>query len=549
MGFERVRPGRDDDDGFSLVETIMALLVLGTILVITITVISTAFRTLGDAKETDVANNIGQARIEAIRSLDFTDVGVSGGTPAGTINETEDVEVQGVDLRVFTEVEWVGSTSGLNIVPGGGDGVPGFGNSGIDYKLVTVTVTPNTGDPIVFETIVSPPNVTATEGVSNIIVEIEKVTPDWASEDPSFPRVYLHEAFSSLAGPLDQPEPPFSNVTPGVEYDVRLGPDAADTVTPDGAWAMQNPALTPVSVGVSSTTTKLLFVYRPITLEITAQDILGTPLPDASVVVTEVSTGNSETFDNTFAGFDAATATWTIDQLAGGPIQHGDFEYVVSAPDHVTSGVVLVEDAPENYPDVVQRTTVDLEPVPVTTTEVTITVTDTNGVPLNEATVTVTPAVDPPYDLVTDETGTLPPVELDDAELFNLDVSSAYGHEAVEIMGFATSDAAAGAYEVALATPTDQSLFILKHDTGAPFDGVYQYRAVGTGGPDDWFEALPNLDGTASVVVGPHTGHPNSRWEARVFCDGATSGGDSQFRNFPAPRERERTFDDDCTGT
>ncbi|MEM9033514.1 MAG: hypothetical protein AAGA99_00215 [Actinomycetota bacterium] len=537
---------REDDAGFSLVETITALFVLGTIMVITIVVVGTAFRTLGDARETDVANNIGQARLEAIRSLEFGDVGVAGGTPDGTITETETLEVQGVDLQVLTEVEWVGRDSGLNIVPGGGDGVPGFNTaSGIDYKLVTITVTPNSGDPVVFETIVSPPNITATEGVSNIVVSIDKSEPTWAaSGDPSFPRVYLHEAFSAIAGPLNQSDPAFTNVTPNVTYDLRLGPDSADTVTPDGLWAMDNTTVS-ASVGVSSTYTQILVVYRPITLEITAEDTAGTLLPDATLVLTQVDTGVSETFDSTAAEFDAVTATWTISQLGGGPMKFGTYEYVVSAPDHITAATQSV-DAPQNYPDVVEQITAALEPVPVSTSSVTFTVTDVNGLPLNEATVKVTPSVDPAYDLATDETGTVT-VELVDTDTFDIGVTSVYGHEAVLISGFTTADAPTSDYQIPLPTPAGDSLFILRHDSGALFPGIYQYRAVGSGGGDDWLEAKPNADGDVSVVVGEHDDHPNNRWEARVLCDGATSGGTTLGRNFPVPDEKTRTYNDDCT--
>ena len=292
MGFLRHRSRPEDDDGFSLVETIVAMVVLGSILLVTITVISSSFRTLGGAKETDVANNIGQARIEAARSLAFGDVGTVAGSPAGTITPSETVEIQGVDLQVDTTVQWVGSATGLDLVTGtqSGDGVPGFFDPGIDYKLVTVTVTPNGNDPIVFETIIAPPNVAAAEDAANLIITIAKDEPADAPSDTSLPRVYLHPASGLIAGGLGLEEVPFLDIEDAVDHPIRLGPTINDTS--DGTWAMADPTLS-TSVGAATTSSEVLTIYRPITLEITATDDVGTLLSDASVVVTDQATSDN----------------------------------------------------------------------------------------------------------------------------------------------------------------------------------------------------------------------------------------------------------------
>ncbi|MEO1063281.1 MAG: type II secretion system protein [Actinomycetota bacterium] len=547
MGVARHLTRPDEDDGFSLVETIVAMVVLGSILLVTITVISSAFSTLGGAKETDVANNIGQARIEAARSLDFADVGTVSGSPDGTLVSSETVEVQGVDLQIDTTVQWVGSATGLDLLDDAqtGDGVPGFFDPGIDYKLVTITVTPNgDGDPIVFETIIAPPNVAAAEGAANLLVSIAKDEPSFASSDTSLPRVYLHPASGLIAGDLNLEQVPFLDIEDGVDHPIRLGPALTDTS--DGTWAMSDTTLS-TSIGAATTSTEVLTIYRPITLEVTATDDVGTLLADATLVVTDQDT--SDTLTLTQADM-SSPGVWTVTELvAGVPLKHGNYSYVVSAPDHVTSVDVDVS-APQSYPlDVTERTTVALEPV-VTTTDVTFTVTDepkngsTSPIALAGVEVAVTPAVSSPYTVFTDINGQVV-LTLDNDELHDFVVTSPYGHQPDTLTGVEGDGFAGDVYTFNLDTGTDAALFRLISPSGALFDGVFQYQPTSSSG-DDWLEAEPNALGEVSIVATEHA-HANNRWEARILCDDTTTSNvrARNYKNFNSDKTRD-DFDHSC---
>lgn len=510
-----------DDRGFTLVETIMALVVLGTIMLISITVISAAFRTLGDARETDVASNVGQARVEVVRSLAFDEVGTQGGSPAGSLAESETAEVQGISMQVTTAVEWVGSGSGLDVVPSGGDGVPGFFDPGVDYKLVTVTVTPEGGDnEVVYRTIVAPPNVAATEGTANLIVRLVRDEPSWAlGSDTAFPRVYLHEAFGSLAGPLGVEEPLFADLQPETEYSVRLGPSADDTF--DGTWAMSDPTIS-ATVSAAVTSTQLVSIYRPITLEITAQSTTGDVLTDATLVVTDPAT----TTEHTFTADDMAEpGLWRITELNDGvPLRWGVYEYLLRAPGYNTGAPEVVQ-APWNYPtEVVEATTITLEPVP--TTEVKIVLSDPFLFRVGGATVNVSPANSPAYDVLSDANGQATLV-LNDTETYDIEITTPYGFlPNTELTGVTSDDFSSSGEFLTLESPPDGVPLLLIPVPYEPFEGRYQYREQGT--TDAWFEAPPNAFGLASVIV------PRSvlgGWEARVVCpdDSATAAAPQSF--------------------
>ena len=91
---------------------------------------------------------LGQARIEQARSIPFAELGTVAGSPPGILAPSETITIQGIDLRVDTSVSWVGSAGGgpggasVDVVPQGGDGVEGFYDPGVDFKWLSITITP-----------------------------------------------------------------------------------------------------------------------------------------------------------------------------------------------------------------------------------------------------------------------------------------------------------------------------------------------------------------------------------------------------------------------
>ncbi len=111
-----------DEAGFGLIDTLAALLVLGLVLVFSIPAVLVAQSAVRRADELDLLRSGAQGALEEIRALDFADVGTTTGSPAGVVVDDRIVVVDGVQVRLQTEVRWEGIVSGLAMVDQDGDG-------------------------------------------------------------------------------------------------------------------------------------------------------------------------------------------------------------------------------------------------------------------------------------------------------------------------------------------------------------------------------------------------------------------------------------------
>ena len=66
------------EGGFSIIESMMAATILLIAIVLTVTPLAVSMRAIDRAKDTTIAENIAQARIEEVRSLRYNDVGNVG---------------------------------------------------------------------------------------------------------------------------------------------------------------------------------------------------------------------------------------------------------------------------------------------------------------------------------------------------------------------------------------------------------------------------------------------------------------------------------------
>jgi type II secretory pathway pseudopilin PulG len=113
-----------DEAGFGLIDTLAAMLVLGLVLVFSLPAVLVAQSAVRRADELDLLRSGAQGALEEIRALDFADVGTTTGSPAGVVVDDRIVVVDGVQVRLQTEVRWEGIVSGLAMVDQDGDGTP-----------------------------------------------------------------------------------------------------------------------------------------------------------------------------------------------------------------------------------------------------------------------------------------------------------------------------------------------------------------------------------------------------------------------------------------
>ena len=367
MGMSRVKSLWTDESGFSLPEGIMALTVLAIGIVMTIAPVLSGLDTLAEAKVNQVAANLGQAEIERIRSLDYADVGFPGSSPAGVLAASETVNIQGIDFDITTTVDYVGSVSGLNIVAGGGDGVAGAYDTGIDYKHVTVIVSHPDMQDVRYDTIVAPPNLGAHEGFSNIVVVFSRVEPvgtptDEITDPYPYSCVRLQDSLTTTYSSSNNDTQTYAGIDPNTVvptdpdyyYDVRLGSgcDEQDSFT---GWRIHPNSMSSaeVHVGPTATATAALELYYPATLEVIAEDEFGADLSVAELTVTQGAV--SETYDETSPEFDAGTATFTLTEFDGNPIVPGFFDVTLDSTGYIqeTKAGVAV---PSGYPTVMTET-------------------------------------------------------------------------------------------------------------------------------------------------------------------------------------------------
>lgn len=545
-----------DDAGFSLPEGIMALTVLAIGIVMTISPVISGLDTLADAKVNQVAANLGQAQIERIRSLDYADVGFPGSNPAGLLSTNETVNIQGIDFDITTTVQYVGSVSGLNIVAGGGDGVAGAYDTGIDYKHVTVVISHPDMEDVRYDTIVAPPNLAAHEGFSNIVAVFSRVepvgTPTTESSDPyPYSCIRLRDSLTTTYHPSNDATQTYAGIDPNdtnpanpdYYYDIRLGSvcDVEDSFT---GWRIHPDSLadTEVHVGPTATATATIDLYYPATLVVIAQDELGADLAQADLTVT--FDGNNEYYDETSPEFDPLAATFTITQFDGYPIVPGFFDVTLDADGYIAetrAGVAV----PSGYPSTMTQTELfNLLGQGTTTTTSSTTTTTTGGSSSSSSsssttTTTMGGTSTVNWDFYIDDwlgwaihgaeieftggsTGTITTttdeygvadVDLVEGDTMTLTIDSGYGHAVYTSVVVASSD---NSLSITLGMPSGYGGIKYKDGDGLPILRM----GYGPKNTDvlDLIPVLLNWEGQATIaVIGDGT-----RWDNSAFCEDET---------------------------
>ncbi len=517
------RSDTEGERGLGLIELVIATSLMIVFLGMTITPTVSALRRLQGAKLTALAENLGQARIEEIRSLEYEDVGLSGGNPGGVLAGTETRTIQGVAFTLSTEVTYEGSVTGNDVVPQGGDGVEGFWDAGVNYKHVVVGISVASGigmDPISFETIVSPPSVGAHDGKSNVVVQLQEYDPlDASSATPTWPRVYLQRSGTvvSYSGTPSN-EQPFAQIAPtaGTPWVARLGSTATSVSDATTGWRIRQSQLTAltdrVEVGATQTGTITLDLYKPVSLTVDVQDLSGVPLPSvtgSTVTLTKDSTSLvlTETSPEQTSG-----STWQITDFSGAPMEPGTYSVTVDIPGY---GVETTSVEVDELGDVL---TVAL--APRVTSTVTYTVYDwsvTAGRQMRGITVQVTGG-SVNQTLTTDANGQVS-ITVDAGVAYTAAFGSPWGHTAIS-----RTDTPAG--------PTDAYAVIM--NAGGANKGRIEFRGrtatstavfgwKNSSAAPTWGTIPTNNSGKAFVVL-PLASSPNNKYDLRKTC-GSTNYG------------------------
>ena len=260
--------------GFTIVEAIVAVTLLAVAIVITIPPIMNSMLSNQRSEELTVAENLAQARIEEIRSLDYADIGNQGFAPDGIVEVNTTETIGNVDYQITTRISYAGSLSGLDVVDQGtggpgGDGVAGVWDPGVDYKYVEVTVEAPSRehDPVRMETIVAPPSIGAHENIANARVTISRYEP-YGPYPQDVPELQI---VPTVGVPIRSGSRSSVQVFPGIDPDTWT----IELFGADG-WSIHPDDITngntDLNVLEGALTDGVIRVYRPVELEITAYD-------------------------------------------------------------------------------------------------------------------------------------------------------------------------------------------------------------------------------------------------------------------------------------
>lgn len=532
------------DDGFTLVEALVALSVLTIAIVLTITPVLSGFGVLSDAKLATIASNLAQARVEELRSLDYEDIGYPLGVPEGVLLASETATIQDIDFTVATDIKYFGSINpGENVIPQGGDGVEGISDQGINYKEVTVTVSHHAGAiaPVVMQTILAPPNLAAHEGKANVIVDLIKVEPpSLPTSLAGYPQVVLaadtyFKAY--LLAPVQQQifagVPANKASFPDEYYRARLGDPGAyeDAVT---GWRIHPIDIDIESerahVGPTQTATIPLRIYRPATIEVRLfeeggdddddDDDLAFTLSGNALLNLDYEGGGSASF--TESSSEWTGDGWLVTDLDGAPVVPGLYTFNVIADGYLAQSATDVS-VPAGYPadpDHIQKFALD----PASGTQIDVTVVDEVGGPIAGADVTFSdfiPLGGPAITIQTDGVGVASYFLDSSVTAVDWEVTSGFHdpsgknhlnlNDPVEVLN------------VTLNTPATQGLLTL-HEDDPTWVQYFRFRPDG-GAPDDWIDVFPNSLGEASVSVDP------GAWDVEKVCVKLRGNGNPHTQN------------------
>jgi type II secretory pathway pseudopilin PulG len=115
--------------GFTLMETLFAIVIFGTVSTALVGVLTSATAADSHSRQKTIALELAQQQIEYIRQLNYRDVGLVDGNPGGVVQETQSKKVIGLWYTLTTSIDFVD------------DPAPGSYVSSANYKRIQVDVT------------------------------------------------------------------------------------------------------------------------------------------------------------------------------------------------------------------------------------------------------------------------------------------------------------------------------------------------------------------------------------------------------------------------
>jgi len=150
-----------DQKGFSLIETLVGVLILAVVSLTLHSLINFTLKTIWESKARVTATQLANQKIEMARNLDYEDVGTISGIPAGNIPSNEIISRNGINYTVQTEISYIDDPFDGTL---GGDPDDTLNT---DYKKIRVEVSWNyrlQNEPVVLMSNIVPPGLESSVG-------------------------------------------------------------------------------------------------------------------------------------------------------------------------------------------------------------------------------------------------------------------------------------------------------------------------------------------------------------------------------------------------
>jgi type II secretory pathway pseudopilin PulG len=268
------------EHGFTLIEAVLAMAIFAAVVTALGGVLTSSISARSLASQRTAAEQIANDQIEWIRSLDYdTEVGLTGAAnPNGVVNPTGDQSAQGgptvpAKYTATITIKWVD------------DPVPTAFVTHANYKNVTVSVFRATDSKRLTQqsTVISPRQKVALGGINKGTVVA--LVQDYLSPKNPHPGVTVNLS-NGPSSPLSDATDSSGKVT-FPRLDPATGSTYYDLVVPtfSGGWiALPDAATTHFQLAAGATpSTKVLQVYKPVTLTFQPQNSSGTPFSSAAV--------------------------------------------------------------------------------------------------------------------------------------------------------------------------------------------------------------------------------------------------------------------------
>jgi prepilin-type N-terminal cleavage/methylation domain-containing protein len=344
------------DSGFTLIEVVFAMILFAGLAAAMAGLLTSAVSANKFARQRTLADQAALEQIEAIRRLDYDDVGTVLGNPPGVVAATTTITKTGLDATITIQIRYVD------------DPTPTSYETNANYKRVMVSVRRTSDSQLLARevTYVAPSSRTPFGGVNLAIIQplvidyglnapIENATVNLLT-GPSAPRSDVTDASGSVS---------FKKLTPNPT--AACPPDCYDlTAVLSGYVQLDSP--TRVNVAPGQTATPTIQIYRPSTINVLVKDSGGAPYAGtASVKLTSGRNGATQTFSVT--GGSIAIPAVAGEQIVPS-VQYTAQAWTNGSPSCATAVTKYV---PDNYPTVLTSTfTLTLGTCPAGTVAVTV---------------------------------------------------------------------------------------------------------------------------------------------------------------------------------